>query len=427
MIKKHFRVLLLLVFTCILASGPLLAQLSMDVLADARDVRVRRGLPNIAQKLEAKEPVKVAYFGGSITEAKGGWREQSLAQLRQLYPAVSFQEINAAIGGTGSDLGAFRLQQHVLDHRPDLVLVEFAVNDNEKAPEDVIRSMEGIIRQVWNSNAHTDICFVYTLMASMAPVLEQGKLPVSASAMERVADYYGIPSVHLGLEVVELARQGKLEYRGKPEDWPDKLVFSPDNVHPYPQTGHALYAKAFVKALPALLSTHSGWQHNPGPPLDAQNYERVAMLPATQVEKSLGWRVLTPENDTVAHQLRHRFRQLIKANQPGEKLSFRFKGTQIGLYDVMGPGCGQYEVSIDGAPFTLISRFDEYCTYYRSNYFLLPRLAGGEHRVEFRIASAAPDKEAILRKRNTVMEGGPKYAENACYAAELLLVGEILP
>ena len=34
-------------------------------------------------------------------------------------------EINATIGGTGSDFGVFRLKDHVLQYKPDHVFVEF--------------------------------------------------------------------------------------------------------------------------------------------------------------------------------------------------------------------------------------------------------------------------------------------------------------
>lgn len=53
--------------------------------------------------------------------------------LRRRYPSVKFQEVNAGIGGTGSDLGAFRMDRHVIVHEPDLVFIEFAQNDMGRA------------------------------------------------------------------------------------------------------------------------------------------------------------------------------------------------------------------------------------------------------------------------------------------------------
>ena len=61
---------------------------------------VRGGLPNFNKKLRAGEPVRIAYFGGSIT-AQNGWRPQSLEYFRSLSPSGKADEIHAAIGGTG--------------------------------------------------------------------------------------------------------------------------------------------------------------------------------------------------------------------------------------------------------------------------------------------------------------------------------------
>lgn len=397
-----------------------------DSLAPARELTPRSGVPNFFRKIKSGQPVKIAYFGGSITEAGGGWREQSLKGLQATYPKTAITHINAAIGGTGSDLGAFRLRQHVLAYAPDLVLVEFAVNDSGRQPALIHRTMEGIVRQIWRQFPKTDIAFVYTLTGVMAPVLEQGKFPVSATAMEKVADYYGIPSIHMGLEVVKLGQAGKLVYRGKPEAYPGKLVFSNDNVHPYPETGHRLYAEAFARAIQHLQKQDRPQTHQLSKPLNADNWERAGMIPVREVSRSAGWKELTPTTDTVARQLQNRFTYLIKATQPGAKLTIRFRGTQLGLYDVMGPGCGQYRVTVDGQPLRLYPRFDEYCTYYRSNYFLLPELPDGIHTVELTLSDEALNKAAILQKRGSTINDPLRYAENAGYASQVLLIGELV-
>jgi hypothetical protein len=98
-------------------------------LADAQEVRARGGLPNFFRKAQTiGAELKIGYLGGSIT-AQNGWRVQTLAHFKKANPHAAFTEINAAIGGTGSDLGVFRVQQDVLSKGPDLLFVEFAVND----------------------------------------------------------------------------------------------------------------------------------------------------------------------------------------------------------------------------------------------------------------------------------------------------------
>jgi hypothetical protein len=124
--------------------------------------RKRDGLPNFYRKIALADTLRVAYLGGSIT-AQPGWRVFSLKWMEKRFPRANFREINAAVGGTGSDFGVFRLEDDVLKFHPDLVMVEFAVNDDGAAEDKVIRSMEGIVRRIWQQDPRTDICFVYTL------------------------------------------------------------------------------------------------------------------------------------------------------------------------------------------------------------------------------------------------------------------------
>ena len=169
----------------------------------------RDGLPHVAQRIAAKARIRVAYLGGSIT-AQPGWRVKIQNWLQQQFAPCAFEEIHAAIGGTGSDLGVLRLDHDVLQYQPDLLFVEFAVNDSKASPKAIIQDMEGIVRKTWRSFPECDICFVYTLMEGLMPELKAGYFNRSAATMEQVADFYGIPSVHMGFQVVQLRKADKL-------------------------------------------------------------------------------------------------------------------------------------------------------------------------------------------------------------------------
>lgn len=142
-------------------------------LKEAVECRPRSGLLNALARMKAGKEVRIAYLGGSITE-QAGWRVKSLEWFRKQYPSARISEINAAIGGTGSDLGVFRLRHDVLQFKPDLLFVEFAVNDGGAPPDRIHKSMEGIVRQAWRDNLATDICFVYTLTEGMLGDLQSG-------------------------------------------------------------------------------------------------------------------------------------------------------------------------------------------------------------------------------------------------------------
>ena len=426
--STNFKFMRLLLGLClVLLLYPALCQAGSDSLESPRLLRAREGLPFFFKKILAKQPINVGYLGGSITEAAQGWRDQSLDWMQKRYPKIKFTSINAGIGGTGSELGVFRVQSQVIDRKPDLIFIEFAVNDNGKNTEHIYKAMEGIVRKTWQQNPLTDICFVYTLTADMAASFQSGRMPTSALAMEQIAEHYGIPSVCLGLKVADLAKEGKLIFKGKQQDHPDKIVFSPDNVHPYPQTGHLLYTQALSEALQKMAFHQTKiTSHALAAPYRSDNWQHAQMIPVSQLTKQGRWKELTPPTDTVANQLKNRFSGLIKSGTPGDYLEVKMKGEICGLYDVMGPGCGQYSVEVDGQEQQIIPRFDAYSTYYRANFFVVPVSPESDHTIRFKISSKQPDKQAILKTRSLVIDDLSRYEEHDCYAGQLLLVGELV-
>jgi hypothetical protein len=404
-------------------------------LVEAQECRSRAGWPNFLAK--ARTPgatVRVAYLGGSIT-AQPGWRPKTLAHFQKAWPQAKFEEIHAAIGGTGSDLGVCRLRQDVLDHQPDLLLVEFAVNDGGADPGQIQRCMEGIVRQTWRARPDCDIGFVYTITEALVPPLLEGKFQRSASAMEKVADHYGLPTIHLGLEVAKLAREGKLEWRAKlpktdaeKQAVGDKFVFAPDSVHPHPETGHELYLQAVARSLgPIEAASAQPVTHALAAPLEADHYERAALVPIRASMVSAGFRRLDPKTDEFGKRWANRLTSLHQAVKPGEALSFRFKGTRCAIYDVIGPDSGQVIVTLDDQPPRVVPRFDAYGTYHRLSSFVVGTdLPDTVHTVRIELHPESPDKAKILAQRQQTIDKPERFAGTAFHPGALLLVGELV-
>jgi hypothetical protein len=87
------------------------------------ELRKRDGLPNFFHKLKAGKDVKVGYIGGSITNGSL-WRAKCMEWLKSEYPKANITQVNAAIGGTGPAYGAYKIQNHLLVHNPDMVFVD---------------------------------------------------------------------------------------------------------------------------------------------------------------------------------------------------------------------------------------------------------------------------------------------------------------
>jgi hypothetical protein len=89
----------------------------------------REGCPNAFAKFkksqETKDYTKIRFIGGSITEGGGanGYRSLSMKRFKEDFPGATLAENNAAIGGTGSWLGAFRTGLDRFDADAALVIV----------------------------------------------------------------------------------------------------------------------------------------------------------------------------------------------------------------------------------------------------------------------------------------------------------------
>ncbi len=408
---------------------------------------VRGGLPNFYAKLRGDRPVAIAYLGGSITE-QNSWRVRSLDYFRKRFPKSQITEIQAAIGGTGSELGAFRLGPDVLRHRPDLVFVEFAVNDNGRKAADILRSMEGIVRHIWTELPETDICFVYTITQQDLPLFKENKTKLSTSTMEAVADYYRIPSVYLGSDVIRLLKADKLIMKGPesemtavsgsaldavaaiPRTADGKIIFSGDGVHPYLNTGHVLYTEALKKALEKIEVAGKPGSHLPLPPAnDPACYADTKAIPLDSPFVQLTGSVTGVDLDTPqGRPFRNRADQLWKL-APEAELKFKFKGSKVSLYNLLGPGCGAADITLDGKVVLHEYKFfDSYCGYHRiANASVANNLDPDQvHELVIKVTGTPFDKRAMLMesRRDAFDKAPADFAPLDVYLASIFIVGE---
>jgi hypothetical protein len=92
-------------------------------------------LQRVMAKARAGRPIMVGAIGGSITAGcaattEGGrWVNRVADWWRASFPQSDVEHVNAGIGCTGSDIGVHRVRRHLLVHQPDIVVIEYAVND----------------------------------------------------------------------------------------------------------------------------------------------------------------------------------------------------------------------------------------------------------------------------------------------------------
>ncbi|MBT7161589.1 MAG: SGNH/GDSL hydrolase family protein [Victivallales bacterium] len=365
-----------------LAAGLSAAPYTHDV-KKAEEFRHRDGLPNVFAKIQAGQTVRVAYVGGSITAANG-WRVKTLAWLKKQYPKATFVEINAAISGTGSDYAACRLPGDVLQHKPDLVFVEFRVNGGGGFERP---SIEGVVRQIWQDNPQTDVCFVYTIGTWMLKDLQAGKMVGFGEIMEAVANRYGIPSIDLGIEVAKQVTAGTLTYKAN-EPEAGKTLFSKDGVHPGGD-GHGIYCDVIARSMLKMQDKAGPLTHELGAPMYENPWEVAALLPIGKAKLSAGWTPVNEAKDPVytddSRRTKAMLRGAVKCTQAGETITVRWNGTTVGISDIPHTGVMVVEAVVDGKKPILVERKQREARRKYSRFWYLPAQAPGEHEVRFTI------------------------------------------
>ncbi len=108
------------------------------------------------RRARAGEHLNVVFFGASLTWGANAsdpqltsFRGLVAQRLEAAYPKARFKFWDAAIGGTGSQLGVFRLERDVLRRNPDLVFLDFSANDGiSDANPETLASYESLVRRI---------------------------------------------------------------------------------------------------------------------------------------------------------------------------------------------------------------------------------------------------------------------------------------
>lgn len=314
-------------------------------------------LRRFRRKVAAGQPVVYGAIGGSITEgAVSG--EPPLCYVSRLGREISLRTscrvVNAGIGATGSRFGTFRCAEELLCHHPDLITVDFAVNDAD-VPASAV-SYEALIRRLCELAPDALIVLLFMLKRD------------------------GTNVQHLEIPIGRHYNLAMLSYRDFV--WPDLEAgnlaweqISPDDIHPN-AAGHELLAAMIA----AFLFDHDLPARELPPPLEPEvaDYEGgVILRPETlSVTANTGWKIIPSE----------RGHNCYSCSTPGAELEFRFSGRNLAIgYRKYAGEYGHAELSIDGKEPVVLEGFFEMPpggTWRGGHIFPQPvacHLAPGEH------------------------------------------------
>ncbi len=333
-------------------------------------------IENFRMRLKDKQELSVVYLGGSITEGAGAstnencWQALLSKWLEIRYPSAEIKSHNAGIGGTNSELGVFRMEKDVLIHNPDLLFVEFAVNDYGRDEKDIMETMEGIVRKARKYNPRIDIIFVHTLMMKMSQEFYgKGKLPVSIIAQEKVAAYYQIPVCNVGKKLLEVIMENKCS----PEE------YLPDLVHPNDK-GYMVYYLELKKYIEQLLKEENKSSYVLPAPMTSNKYEDCKMIPAVSINSDFRVEKIS---------LAGRYADYISSNRPGDLVSIEFMGTGIGCLWMIAKDSGMISYSLDNTEWMEKSSWDNYALRFnRANHCMLVKeKERGVHKLTIKVSN----------------------------------------
>lgn len=166
--------------------------ISRSLLQLGNPYRIRKAI----EKSKAGKEVTLAYIGGSITQGAG-----AIPIHTECYAYKSFQLfqnrfstqnnvrfIKAGVGGTPSELGMIRFDRDVLreGERPDIVVIEFAVNDEGDETKGVC--YESLVRKVLKLPWKPAVVLLFSVFANDWNLQER---------LRPVGDLYDLPMVSI--------------------------------------------------------------------------------------------------------------------------------------------------------------------------------------------------------------------------------------
>ncbi len=189
-------------------------------------------MPETLRRLREGGDFLVAGLGDSLTQGwmvSRGYFERFVEGLEGAFPEVHIHSINAGVPGDTSRGGLQRME-HVLARNPDLLLVQFGINDLWCGVplSSFLSNMEAMVEGARRSRAAP----LLVISCPLSSERDQEYADPFFDAIRSLGDRYGLPVADVDAH-----------WRAR-ADWDDHRT--DDGVHPT-DAGHALMAEAVLK------------------------------------------------------------------------------------------------------------------------------------------------------------------------------------
>ena len=212
-------------------------------------------ITEVLRRASAGEPVCIGFIGGSITQGaaatddSGCYAALVYKWLKERFTASKVKYVNAGIGATTSQFGAARVEDDLLKYDPDLIVVEYSVNDNDEFPNDrrefFKETYEGLIRRILNHKNGKGRSPAILIVHSVR--YDDGSNEEEIHSM--IGAHYGIPCISMKELVYDKIREN-CEGLGKVGD------ITADMLHPN-DLGHRIVAKHITDYLETIFGSYA--------------------------------------------------------------------------------------------------------------------------------------------------------------------------
>lgn len=289
-------------------------------------------LTRCMRKAQKGEDITVAFLGGSITQGSlSSTPETCYAYLVykwwvEHFPNAKMTYLNAGIGGTTSQFGVARVQEDVLDKKPDFLIVEFSVNDDNT--QHFKETYEGLVRKVLQDEKDIALMLLHNVCYDTGISAEE--------VHSEIGRHYNLPCVSIKNTVYEAILAGEFTNRD----------VTPDDLHPN-DAGHALVAEAVKyfldKVYESVCTEAMKADDVQVASTSACEVEARGTLPspitANEYENSIRYQNhnSTPvlegfvADDTPMEHITQMFRRGFTAWKKGDRITFSMEGTGIAI------------------------------------------------------------------------------------------------
>jgi lysophospholipase L1-like esterase len=288
-------------------------------------------LAAVLRKAMKGDEITVGVIGGSITQGSAATKnENSYAYLIyrwwvEAFPGTKVNFVNAGIGATNSYYGVHRVEKDLLANNPDIVIVEFSVNDSNTTFYK--ETYEDLIRKILKQENNPAVILLFNTM-------EDGTS--AGPAHLHVGFKYEIPRISYREAVLPEIEAGTFT-------WKD---ISPDNIHPNDK-GHAIIGELLWNFLNSVLDRIDTIPEEIIP-FGEEPFFREAYRDATVFDNELIEPIKLGSFEKIDSIDRY---QNVWSTKTGEEsIIFETEAMNIGImyYKTVGGLSGQYDVYVDG-------------------------------------------------------------------------------